>query len=230
MRKVFDWKRSRKLIECQKNNTHALHIWSNLFNLLSSVEIVGSSAEITVAWLLGRIRKPTSHQFWLSCSLSRLPDRHLGLRRGNTMHVQISFKNFLNRPKSISNMSASSRVTILLFSWQIPILGPCFRLFCTFMSAWSFGIFKKVQTNSEIENPRRKFHISHYVFSETYFPHFKKFSSIFHILKQNLMQICSCFKQKKTNKQTNSIFWVHERTIPTERPPLVGEVIAYFCG
>jgi hypothetical protein len=24
--------------------------------------------------------------------------------------------------------------------------------------------------------------------------------------------------------------WVRERTIPTERPPLVGEVIANFCG
>jgi hypothetical protein len=24
--------------------------------------------------------------------------------------------------------------------------------------------------------------------------------------------------------------WVCERTIPTERPPLVGEVIANFCG
>jgi hypothetical protein len=31
-------------------------------------------------------------------------------------------------------------------------------------------------------------------------------------------------------KQTNSIVWVSERTIPTERPPLVGEVIANFCG
>jgi hypothetical protein len=30
--------------------------------------------------------------------------------------------------------------------------------------------------------------------------------------------------------QTNSMVWVGERTIPTERPPLVGEVIAYFCG
>jgi hypothetical protein len=28
----------------------------------------------------------------------------------------------------------------------------------------------------------------------------------------------------------NSMVWVHERTIPTERPPLVGEVIANFCG
>jgi hypothetical protein len=24
--------------------------------------------------------------------------------------------------------------------------------------------------------------------------------------------------------------WVRERTTPTERPPLVGEVIANFCG
>jgi hypothetical protein len=35
----------------------------------------------------------------------------------------------------------------------------------------------------------------------------------------------------KTNKKkTNSMVWVRERTIPTERPPLVGEVIANFCG
>jgi hypothetical protein len=31
-------------------------------------------------------------------------------------------------------------------------------------------------------------------------------------------------------KQTNSMVWVRERTIPTERPPLVGEVSANFCG
>jgi hypothetical protein len=31
-------------------------------------------------------------------------------------------------------------------------------------------------------------------------------------------------------KQTNSLVWVRERTISTERPPLVGEVIANFCG
>jgi hypothetical protein len=28
----------------------------------------------------------------------------------------------------------------------------------------------------------------------------------------------------------NSMVWVRERTIPTERPPLVGEVITSFCG
>jgi hypothetical protein len=26
------------------------------------------------------------------------------------------------------------------------------------------------------------------------------------------------------------MFWVREQTIPTELPPLVGEVIANFCG
>jgi hypothetical protein len=26
------------------------------------------------------------------------------------------------------------------------------------------------------------------------------------------------------------VAWVRERTIPTERPPLVGEVRANFCG
>jgi hypothetical protein len=32
------------------------------------------------------------------------------------------------------------------------------------------------------------------------------------------------------NKQTNSIVRVRKRTIPTERPPLLGEVVANFCG
>jgi hypothetical protein len=31
-------------------------------------------------------------------------------------------------------------------------------------------------------------------------------------------------------KKLNSMVWVRERTIPTELPPLVGEVIANFCG
>ena len=33
----------------------------------------------------------------------------------------------------------------------------------------------------------------------------------------------------QTNK-TNSVALVRTRTIPTERPPLVGEVSANFCG
>jgi hypothetical protein len=31
-------------------------------------------------------------------------------------------------------------------------------------------------------------------------------------------------------KKLNSVALVYERTIPTERPPLVGEVSAKFCG
>jgi hypothetical protein len=32
-----------------------------------------------------------------------------------------------------------------------------------------------------------------------------------------------------TKQTTNSVALVHKRTIPTERPPLVGEVGANFC-
>jgi hypothetical protein len=35
---------------------------------------------------------------------------------------------------------------------------------------------------------------------------------------------------KQTKKKLNSMVWVRQRTIPTERPPLVGEVIANLCG
>jgi hypothetical protein len=35
---------------------------------------------------------------------------------------------------------------------------------------------------------------------------------------------------KKLNWKINSLAWVRERTIPTERPPLVCEVSANFCG
>jgi hypothetical protein len=36
--------------------------------------------------------------------------------------------------------------------------------------------------------------------------------------------------QIPTKTTLNSMVWVCKRTIPTERPPLVGEVIANFCG
>jgi hypothetical protein len=38
------------------------------------------------------------------------------------------------------------------------------------------------------------------------------------------------FKSNHVLRSTNSMVWVRERTIPTEPPPLVGEVIANFCG
>jgi hypothetical protein len=37
-------------------------------------------------------------------------------------------------------------------------------------------------------------------------------------------------KNKQTKAQTNSVALVFERTIPTERPPLFGEVSANFFG
>ena len=37
-------------------------------------------------------------------------------------------------------------------------------------------------------------------------------------------------RHKYQNKQTNSVVLVRTRTIPTERPPPVGEVSANFCG
>ena len=37
-------------------------------------------------------------------------------------------------------------------------------------------------------------------------------------------------QNRQTNKQTNSVALVRERTIPTERPPPVGEVSANVCG
>jgi hypothetical protein len=45
-----------------------------------------------------------------------------------------------------------------------------------------------------------------------------------HILLSKLLAAI----QKK--KKKNSMVWVRERTIPTERPPLVSEAIANFCG
>jgi hypothetical protein len=37
-------------------------------------------------------------------------------------------------------------------------------------------------------------------------------------------------RRNAKTKKLNSMVWVRERTIPTERPPLVGEVIANLCG
>jgi hypothetical protein len=49
------------------------------------------------------------------------------------------------------------------------------------------------------------------------------------------VKLCTCIgsvvlKIKNWTKKLNSMVWVRERTIPTERPPLVGEVIVNFCG
>jgi hypothetical protein len=46
-----------------------------------------------------------------------------------------------------------------------------------------------------------------------------------------LLRFLGYFLYKPTSKQnTNSVALVRERIIPTERPPLVGEVSANLCG
>jgi hypothetical protein len=47
-------------------------------------------------------------------------------------------------------------------------------------------------------------------------------------LMKTVLELNLCFHIKKT--KPNSMVRVRERTIPTERPPLVGEVIANLCG
>jgi hypothetical protein len=45
--------------------------------------------------------------------------------------------------------------------------------------------------------------------------------------------MCMCWQHKQTYYKivgTNSVALVRERTIPTEGPPLVGEVSVNFCG
>jgi hypothetical protein len=58
----------------------------------------------------------------------------------------------------------------------------------------------------------------------------------FDFMKGQFIQCyCVCINSSgdfslKTKLKLNSIVRVLERTIPTKRPPLVGEVIANFCG
>jgi hypothetical protein len=49
--------------------------------------------------------------------------------------------------------------------------------------------------------------------------------------KQDRKSVASASDSSPTHKlKLNSVALVRERTIPTERPPLVGEVSANFCG
>jgi hypothetical protein len=56
------------------------------------------------------------------------------------------------------------------------------------------------------------------------------FLTVLHQLVTALLNGKQINEQICLDKQTNSMVCVRERTIPTERPPLVGEVIANFCG
>jgi hypothetical protein len=44
------------------------------------------------------------------------------------------------------------------------------------------------------------------------------------------IEVCKVVLQNLSSEaKKNSVVWVRERTIPTERPPLAGEVRANFC-
>jgi len=49
-------------------------------------------------------------------------------------------------------------------------------------------------------------------------------------LKHGMWNTSNCEHYIELKLKLNSVALVRERTIPTERPPLVGEVGANFCG
>jgi hypothetical protein len=56
---------------------------------------------------------------------------------------------------------------------------------------------------------------------------------LFGLLSLKMEAVCPPIRQWSgilDKKQTNSVAWARERTIQTERPPLLGEVFANFCG
>jgi hypothetical protein len=50
------------------------------------------------------------------------------------------------------------------------------------------------------------------------------------LLKENVCSLLVNCSNEVNHHIKISVVWVRERTIPTERPPLVREVIANVCG
>jgi hypothetical protein len=59
--------------------------------------------------------------------------------------------------------------------------------------------------------------------------HCKRLKSLIALCKQHV-SITLCNEMETININKNSVALVRERTIPTERLPLVGEVSSNFCG
>jgi hypothetical protein len=55
-------------------------------------------------------------------------------------------------------------------------------------------------------------------------------SKLPYLAQRDLSSLQYRFQSSITKKKLNSVVWVRERTIPTGRPPLVGEVSAKYCG
>jgi hypothetical protein len=56
------------------------------------------------------------------------------------------------------------------------------------------------------------------------------FTVLLHNMLTTVRTLINVFKLSVKHKKKTSVALVRERTIPTERPPLVGEVSANFCG
>jgi hypothetical protein len=66
-----------------------------------------------------------------------------------------------------------------------------------------------------------------------YLEHFirkRSFLTILDIIGLYITQFFDWSKVKITKTKLSSVAWVRDRTVPTELPPLVGELSANFCG
>jgi hypothetical protein len=50
------------------------------------------------------------------------------------------------------------------------------------------------------------------------------------VIVQSLVLLALTMLGEHLSSRKDSVTWVRERTLPTERPPLVGEVSNKFCG
>jgi hypothetical protein len=82
--------------------------------------------------------------------------------------------------------------------------------------------FRQSQQSFNTSLPLFLFSFTHYMF--------RPLRAIFRWGIQSIRQIVYVQHIRCSKKKINSIVWVHERTIPTKWPPLVGKVIANFCG
>jgi hypothetical protein len=82
------------------------------------------------------------------------------------------------------------------------------------------------------------FHNNKFTFSEILLGYLSKIPYILNemfpiseiVIKIKIGNDCLNYSILIINNNNNSVALVRDRTIPTERPPLVGEVSANFCG
>jgi hypothetical protein len=130
--------------------------------------------------------------------------------------------------------------------WYVAVLQDCLELLSWFMSNGQFPFWlyaSRIYPDKRMEcTVKRKLSLGIFLWS-----YGRTFCHIWTIMCREWHTLCMPRAAKpdfrkphgmitewsltfSPNKQTNSMVWVRGRTIPTERPPLVGEVIANFWG